>query len=393
MKKSTKYWKISVNLVLMAVLIVFCIWLLPKILVYFMPFVIAAIIALIANPLVRFLEKKIRIARKAGTAMVIIVVIAVVVLFLYLIISNLIIQIVGLARLLPELWESTSTALRSFREEIRHYFVRLPLPVREWSDSFMEGIADNIGDWLKSTTQIAASAETGGETGTNVGSVLVNIIMGILASYFFLADKDSIVAFLEKHIPGKVMARWDLVYKTMKSAVGGYFLAQLKIMVVVYLELFVGLLILGVNYSFLIAFLIALLDFLPFFGTGAVMLPWAVIALIRQDYRLAVGLLIVWGLSQAIRQLIQPKVVGDSIGLKPIPTLFFLFLGFKIGGAFGLIMGVPIGMVIINLVKAGVFSNFKYSMILLARGLENLRVFSKEELAAEGIDTTEHSND
>ena len=393
MKKSTKYWKISVNIALMAALVVFCIWILPKILVYFMPFVTAAVIALIANPLVRFLEKKIRLARRAGTAMVIIIVIAVVVLALYLVISNLILQIIDLAKSAPAMWESTSTALRSFRTEVNYYLGRLPLPIRQWSDTFLEGLTDNVGEWLRSATQIASTAEQADETGMNAGSLLINLIMGILASYFFLADKDSIVAFLEKNIPEKVMARWDLVYHTMKSAVGGYFLAQLKIMVVVYLELFIGFLILGVKYSFLIAFLIALFDFLPFFGTGAIMWPWAVIALINQDYRRAVGLLIVWAISQALRQLIQPKVVGDSIGLKPIPTLFFLFIGFKAGGALGLILGVPVGMVLINLYKAGVFSNFKYSMILLGRGLDHLRVFTKEELAAEGILTEEKSDD
>ena len=117
------------------------------------------------------------------------------------------------------------------------------------------------------------------------------------------------------------------------------------------------------------------------------MIPWAVVMIIQQDYKMAVGLLIVWAIGQAIRQFIQPKLVGDSIGLSPIPTLFLLYIGFRVGGPLGLIIAVPIGMVIINLYKAGVFSNFKYSMILLFRGIENMRRFTPEELRLEGIET------
>jgi predicted PurR-regulated permease PerM len=122
------------------------------------------------------------------------------------------------------------------------------------------------------------------------------------------------------------------------------------------------------------------------------MIPWAIVMIIQQDYKMAVGLLIVWAIGQAVRQLIQPKLVGDSIGLAPIPTLFLLYIGFRVGGPLGLIVAVPVGMVIINLYKAGVFSNFKYSMILLFRGIENMRKFTPEELKLEGLEPENEEN-
>ena len=368
----------------MLILVSFCIWVLPRIIVYFMPFVIAGIIALIANPLVRFMERKVKIARRAGTAMVIVIVIALVVVALYFIIYNLIIQLIGFIQAAPETWESVNGAVRGMIVTFRRYLSRFPLPVREWSDTLLDNIYLNVSDWLRQATSLTVEAEN--ERSGNVGYVIISIIMGILASYFFLADRDYLVGLINRHFPKRLLTRWDLVYSTIKNAVGGYFIAQLKIMAVIYIELFIGFLVLGVKYSFLIAFLIALLDFLPFFGTGAVMLPWAIVKVIQQDYRMALGLVIVWAIGQAIRQLIQPKLVGDSIGLEPIPTLFLLYLGFRLGGAFGLILAVPIGMVIINLYKAGVFSNFKYSVIMLARGIETMRKFTPEELKAEGIE-------
>ncbi len=389
MKKSTKYLKVSVNILLTGALAVFCIWVLPRIIVYFMPFVIAGIIALIANPLVRFMEKKVKIARKAGTAMLIILVIALVATALYFIAYNLTVQLLDFLSSAPKTWEYMSDTLREFIITVRRYLNRFPLPIKEWSDTFLDNVSGSVSEWLKGVTVFASDAESSG--GSNAGLALISVIMGILASYFFLADKDDIMAFMERHIPKAILGRWELVLKTMKDAVGGYFVAQLKIMGIIYVELFVGLLILKVNYSFLIAFLVAFLDFLPFFGTGAVIIPWAIFKLIQQDYRMAIGLIIIWAIGQAIRQLIQPKLVGDSIGLEPIPTLVFLYIGFRTAGAFGLIIAVPLGMVIINLYKAGVFSNFKYSMQILARGIEGVRRFTPEELKLEGIETEAES--
>ena len=154
---------------------------------------------------------------------------------------------------------------------------------------------------------------------------------------------------------------------------------------VVYIILLVGLFVLGVDNALLIGLIIALLDFLPFFGTGTVMVPWAIIAVINGEYRLAIGLLITWGVSQLVRQLIQPKLVGDSIGLNPIPTLILLYVGFRLFGAAGLILSVPIGVIVLNLYKAGIFSNFVYSVRILFKDLAGIRRFSDEELKQEGL--------
>ena len=99
----------------------------------------------------------------------------------------------------------------------------------------------------------------------------------------------------------------------MKS-VGGYFKAQLKIEVWMYLLLVVGLSVLRVDYVLLIALGIAFLDLLPFFGTGTVMVPWALIKIFSGDYKMAIGLLIIWGGGQLARQIIQPKIGGRAWG-------------------------------------------------------------------------------
>jgi predicted PurR-regulated permease PerM len=96
---------------------------------------------------------------------------------------------------------------------------------------------------------------------------------------------------------------------------------------------------------------------LPFFGTGTAIVPWAIFKLLSGDYKVAIGLLILYGVTQLVRQLIQPKIVGDTIGLKPLTTLFFMYIGYKIMGVLGMIVAIPVGMILINLYKLGAFNN------------------------------------
>ncbi len=387
MKQSTKYLKITVNIVTMILAVTFCIWILPKIIVYFMPFVVAGVIALIANPLVKFLEKRIKLVRKAGTAFVIIVVLGVVVLTIYFVIVKLISEINGFLTTAPQIWETTSSTVREVSTKFDRLFNRMPIGFQEWMNGIGDSFGKNMTEWFQNSgTPIAESASN---MAKNVPLAIVGIIMSILASYMFVAERDYMIHIIQKVFPARMQERFHLVYATMRNAVGGYFKAQFKIMGVVYVILLIGLAILNVKYAFLIALLIALLDFLPFFGTGAVMWPWAVIAFFQNNYKLTIGLAIIWAISQLVRQLIQPKLVGESIGLEPIPTLVFLYIGFRVSGAAGLILAVPIGMIVINLYRAGVFSNFVYSVQILAKDLSKIRRFEKEDLVKEGILTTE----
>ena len=383
MRSSTKYLKILFNYLFAIIMAVLVIFVLPWALEFFWPFVVAAIIAAIANPLVRFLEKKMKIKRRAGSVVVIVLTIAVVGAACYGIIYVLATQVVGFFTSAPDMWAKVNGSIRNLSQEMSSRYELLP----KGSKDFFENLGENIYDSLSSLGSSIGerAAQSAGNGVKNAPLFLVGIIMCVLASYLFVAEREQIGKFARRILPKHLQERFAIVTQTMKSAVGGYFKAQFKIMGFVYIVLFAGFLVLGIDYAFLIALIIALLDFLPFFGTGAAMWPWALYAVIQKDYKFAVGMMIVWGLSQLIRQLIQPKLVGDSIGMPAIPTLILLYVGFRIKGAFGLIVAVPIGMIAYNLYKAGLFSNFIYSTKMLLEDFRKMRIFTPEELEAEGI--------
>jgi len=354
-KQSVKYLKILANLLVAVITIVAIFYVFPKVLIFFMPFVVGYIISLIANPLVRFLEKKLKIVRKHSSIIIIIGVLAAVILILYLAIGKLVEETMQFVNNLPQMYEGLKLELNMVWNNLQVVINRLPSDMQQSITEISQELttyASNLAQAISVPTFTAA-----GKFAKNVPGTLIAIIMGILSAYFFTADRDKIEEKLKAHMPKGILENVLYVIKDLKHVVGGYFKAQLKIMVVVYIIVVIGLMILKVNYVLLVALCIAFLDMLPFFGTGTVLGPWAIIKFLSGDYKMAIALVVLYAVTQLVRQLIQPKIVGDTIGMNPLATLFFMYIGYKFSGVIGMIIAVPVGMILINLYKAGIFNN------------------------------------
>lgn len=373
-----KYSKALVNIAVAVALFFAVIILLPRALVFFAPFVVGWIIALIASPLVRFFEEKVKIKRKAGSVFVIIVIIALVVLLIYFIIAQLAEQVVGLIGALPEMWAGMESDLENIGEKLSVLLEKLPGDSRLKMDDLVEQIEIILGDFFGriSTPTIAAA----GNFAKQLPSIFIGMIMALLSAYFFVAEREQINEWFRTHMPASIQVRYRTVRNSLVHSVGGYFKAQLKIEIWMYLLLLVGLGVLRVNYFALIALGIAFLDLLPFLGTGTVMIPWAIIQILTADYKMAVWLLIIWGGGQLARQLIQPKIMGDSMGVPPLPTLILLFIGYKVGGVIGMIIAVPVGILFYTMYQEGAFKTTENSVMILVAGINRFRRLGKEDM-------------
>lgn len=374
-----RYLKVFMNLLLAVVIILLCVFAVPKVLVFFMPFVIGWLIACVANPLVRFFEDKFMIRRKAGSAVVIIAVIALVILAAYLAVSKLISESIGFLNMLPDLWNTMESDFREIGKNLDVMYSRLPQNMQMSIEDLGQQMDEYVADLVKRLGTPTVNAV--GNFAKNIPGFVINVIMCLLSSYFFVAEKDYVAQVWNRYMPGTVKHKAAIIMDSLKTAVGGYFKAQFKIECLIFVFLLTGFLILKIPYALLIAFLIAVLDFLPFFGAGAVMVPWAVFKFLSADYKMAIWLLIIWGVGQLVRQIIQPKLVGDSVGVAPLPTLFLLFIGYKCAGVIGIILAVPIGIVLINLNQAGVFDSVKTSLCILAEGFNRFRRFDESDKA------------
>ncbi len=376
MKKSVKYLKILANLLVGVFTIVVFVYFAPRLLVFFMPFVVGYIISWIANPLVRFFEKRLKIVRKHGSMIIIIGVLALVILLFYFAGLKLTEEVVNFINSFPEFYQNLSEEFKTIGDNLKVFLEKLPGDV----ENTLFDVTANLSTYISSLVQAIGEPtfEAAGNFAKNVPGTLIGIIMSILSAYFFTADRDKIHALINAHMPESIQKNVITVLKDLKHVVGGYFKAQLKIMAVVYVIVIIGLMILKVDYFLLVGFIIAFLDMLPFFGTGTVLGPWAIIKILSGDYRMAIALIILYVITQVVRQVIQPKLVGDSIGMNPLATLIFMFIGFRLSGVIGMIVAVPIGMILINLYRAGVFDNQIWCLKELVHDFNEFRKIKKD---------------
>ena len=370
-EESGRILKILLNILIPAAGILLVCLLGPWLLRFFMPFVIGWIIAMIANPLVRFLEKHMKIVRRHSSVVIVVLVLALVIGVLYLVCSRLFWETAGLIRDLPGMVESLKEELADAASSLSRFVNVLPQSVHDWLTRLNDNLDSAVGQLLQSIASPTMTAA--GNVARAVPGALVYAIVTILSSYFFIVERDQILSAMRRFIPAPVWEYFEFLKNDMLKLLGGYFLAQFRIMFVVAVILAIGFLILGVNYSVIWAVLIALLDFLPLFGTGTALFPWAVVKLLSGEWPFAAGLVFLYILTQVVRQIIQPKIVGDSLGVPPLATLFLLYLGFKVRGISGMILAVPLGIIAVNLYEYGAFDSLVENVKLLAEEINRFR--------------------
>lgn len=371
MENTRPYWQVAVSLVFSILATVAFVYFGIRAILFLMPFVIGWIISAIAAPLVNWLEKRFNIVKKLGSALIVILVIGLIVVGIYFAVSRIIIEVGDLMKNIPEMYAQLESGLRQIGGTLSGVFERLPVGIQNGWNSFVANLDEYATDLITKISNPAVTAA--GNFAKRLPFYLISVIVAVLSAYFFTFQREEVLKWMKQIAPESVEKRMTLVMDNLRYAVGGYFKAQFKIMGVVFLILLVGLAVLGVRYYVLVAFLISFLDFLPFFGTGTAMIPWGVYKLLMGDYKIAVILIALYVTTQVIRQLLQPKLVADSVGMNPLVTLLLLYVGYRIGSVLGMILAVPIGMVLLNMLQAGAFDYILDDVWILVDGILKLR--------------------
>lgn len=365
------FWKVAVSLALSLIGTILFIYFGYRLLGFFMPFVVGWVISYIASPVVDWLEKKFRIVKKLGSAIIIIGVLVVVVFLMYFVVSRLWRESISLVQNMPEMYRDLESGFDQIGGSLNGVFERLPVAVQNGWHEMADNLDKTVGDLMSRVSEPTVTAA--GNFAKRIPSMLIAVIVTFISAYFFIADRESVIRWFKKISPEPITSRMSMVIANLKYAVGGYFKAQFKIMAVVFAILLAGFSIAGVHFSILLALAIAFLDFLPFFGTGTALIPWALYKFMVGDYKMVVALVVIYAVSQLVRQLIQPKLVGDSMGLNPLFTLALLYVGYKIGSVLGMIFAVPVGLIVVNLYQAGAFDYILVDVRILSARIMKLR--------------------
>lgn len=322
-------------------------FLFARLISFLMPFVLALIFAFFLNPLADAVTKRLKIPRNLASISVIILVGGALASVLVIVGSEL-------YSLLEELIsgfmsEKNFGGLIFISDKINEIFgAEINL-----AESFKNLINPLVSGVINIVKPIATGAP----------KMFISAVMFILATHFLIADKEKIMAFFNKITDNRFSRITDGFKTVSKKSVLKYVKAQLTIMLITLTELIIGFFILEwlgilkLEYTFVIVFLIAVLDALPVFGTGAVLIPWAVYGVIVGEFPLAVGMLVIYLVCLTVRQLIEPKIVGESLGIHPLITLLSMYVGLKTVGVGGFILFPLLAVLIIQLVKMGVFGS------------------------------------
>ena len=304
------------------------------------PFFFGLLIALIMEPVVRFLEKKLKFKRWVA---------ALVGAFLFLAVFFSIGLVLAL---------TVVRQIRSFLDSAPMHIGALGDRMHDgntWLERMSEYLPESlylpsIDSMLDTLVQVVLG---GGFPDwffniiANLPAFILGLVLALLSSFFFMSDRDKIFAALREACPNWLKIQLQSARNSLRRAIAGYFKAQAILMGMVFVVTLIGLLILRNPYALLLALIIGIVDFLPVVGPAAVLLPWALIALLMGNIQLMIGLIIINIIIFIMRQVLQPKIMGDQMGAHPLALLIAIFLGFRIFGIFGFIIGPSFLMIIL----------------------------------------------
>ena len=313
-----------------------------------LPFVIAYFISLVISPAVRYLSKKMRLPRRLVAAVLVIFILFLLASLIYLGVSRLYEEIAGLVSRLEAKDESLTAPLGGLFSKVREFFSRFRFFEAIEEVSGIEDVGKRVSAALFDSiySLLSKIPESIASLIGKAPRLLIAFFVTVMASYYFVCDMDKIKSGIRSVLPRESCVSVTRFASRARVAMKKYVRGYLFIMLITFSEVFVGLSLLRVKYSFLLALVIAAVDVLPVLGAGTVLLPWAAIMLFMQNYRLGLGLIVLYGVMSVIRQLIEPKIIGKSLGLHPIVSLFSMYAGLRVFGVTGMILGPAVSLMV-----------------------------------------------
>lgn len=312
---------------------------------YLMPFVVGFLIAFVLKPIISRLTRRFGNQKWSSLLVILIFYIIVASLFFWAMVG-LIAGVQSLATQIPSFYQSTFVpALQSVKEWVEVSITNLAPDVQEIIHSIGTSLIQSIDGIAKSLSSGMINFITG--LVASVPRILLSTLIAIISSFFFTLDYESILNGIAQYIPEKALELMKDIKHGFVTVLGKYAKAYAKLMSLTFVELTIAFFILGIPNPMVVAVMVAVVDILPVLGTGTIMIPWFVIEFITGNSGLGTGLLITYLIITVIRNILEPKIVGDQIGLHPLMTLILIYVGVKLFGFVGL-FGLPISATILK---------------------------------------------
>ena len=314
--------------ILYIILVLIVVYLIFKLGIFLFPFTLALFFSIMTQPFSRFLEKKLKFSQKIATIVSIVLFLVIFLGFISLSalrlsgeIYKLSINLNKYSKEAQSLWNTTIDKVYS----LLGYF----------PEGFDEQVKNSINGFIRmGTSKLGSFINSLINFITSIPTIILYICITILSTFFISLDKNKIMAFLEQHV------------------LGSYIRAQIILMTICFFELLISFNILSflkfnLQYPLIFSIVICIIDALPILGAGAVLLPWSLISFVTGDINLGLALLVIYFLVLSVRQMLEPKLISQNLGVHPLVTLISMYSGFKFFGVIGFLIG-PVVMIILK---------------------------------------------
>ncbi len=324
--------------------VLFCLLLLGKAFPYIAPFVVAFVLSALMEPLVRLLsseKRRFRIPRKLAALLCMVVLVAVLSLVVVLVSSRALVELKALLAKVPSTAVGLVNNVNGWLDEA---FLWLDSRVGFIDDATIASIKDGVrqfsGTIVDQATSLAPMVARGAwVTATSVPQVVLFLVLMLLGTYYMASDRERIIAYFRRTLPRHARNLLGQMKTGMLRAVFGQVRAQVYLTIMMFFELLLGFSIMRVQYALLLALVISVMDALPVIGSGLFLIPWSIFGFVTGDMFIGVGMLLLYGVTLVVRQLVEPRVVGAQLGVYPLATMMSMYAGFVFFGFFGMLAG------------------------------------------------------
>ena len=342
------------------IVIIISFFIVCKLTIFYIPFLIAYIISLLVDPIIKWIHKRTSFTRKVDSIIVLLIIFT---LLAGILIFGGVKLVSETTKLLTGLNDYVEIVIEFINEKSKNInFTNLNKEVinifENSANDFINTITTELKNFLIKILDYI----------TSIPNMFINIVITILATYFICSDKFYILDRMEHHLSKKMVGKIIKHSNEIISSLAGYLKAEIILTFITFLIVLTGLNIfyllgMEIEYPILIALAIGFVDALPILGAGSVMIPWSIILFIKQNNSLGFSILGLYFIIVLVKQFLEPKIVSNKIGIHPIFTLLAMYTSFKIIGVMGLLIG-PILLIILKNIFSEILDKGIVSSIL-----------------------------
>lgn len=323
-------------------------------LVYLLPFILAVLVAILIEPLVKFFAKHLRLKRGFAVAIVLLLVLLIFIVFVIAGVAQIYQEIEKLSRNFPSyqvIWERYQWLLNQ-NGEVQNLLERWNF--LEGQEKQIERILQDIYAFIQENFKVLITAVLGFLA--KLPNLITIFMISFIATFFISRDWEMFKNLFWRLIPGKWQRKLRMVKNELTASIVGFLRAEMILVSITTIISIVGLEILGSDYALILGFASGALDLIPIIGPTLIFIPWSVYSMATGSFGFGIGLLVVYGVMAVTRQMAEAKIIGKSIGVHPLAALVAMYVGVKIFGVSGFILGPAAVILLKALYKAGIIT-------------------------------------